>query len=57
MSTEKKRRNAAQHAAGRAKELRGKIKGDPDLEAEGQVDQAHADIKQAAEKVKDALRH
>jgi uncharacterized protein YjbJ (UPF0337 family) len=57
MSTKKKRRNAAQHAAGRAKELRGKLKGDPDLEAEGQVDQAHADIKQAAEKVKDALRH
>lgn len=42
--------------AGKAKEAVGRATGDDELQAEGRTDQAGADLKQAAEKVKDAFR-
>jgi uncharacterized protein YjbJ (UPF0337 family) len=48
-------KNAAEDLGGKAKEAAGKVSGDRDMEAEGQVDQSKADLKQAGEKVKDAF--
>jgi uncharacterized protein YjbJ (UPF0337 family) len=56
MSTDDKIRNAAQKAKGAVKETTGKVTRDRSLEAEGRVDKAKADLKQAGEKVKDSLR-
>ena len=56
MSTKDKAKNAADAAKGKAKETVGRIEGDEDREAEGKVDRAMADLKQAGEKVKDAFR-
>jgi len=55
MSTEDKIKNAAQDAKGNVKEAVGKVTDNESLEAEGRRDQAAADVKQGAEKVKDAL--
>jgi uncharacterized protein YjbJ (UPF0337 family) len=41
---------------GKAKEAAGKATDDESLEAEGQMDQSKADVKQAGEKVKDAFK-
>ena len=41
---------------GKAKEAAGKITDKPDLEAEGQAEQASADVKQAGDKFGDAAR-
>jgi uncharacterized protein YjbJ (UPF0337 family) len=49
--------NAAQDAKGKAKEAAGRATNDDTLEAEGKADQAKADVKQAAEKAKDAFKH
>ncbi len=57
MSESDKVKNAAEQAVGQGKETAGKVTGDQSLEAEGKADQAKADIKQAAEKVKDAFKH
>ncbi|HEY8588242.1 MAG TPA: CsbD family protein [Naasia sp.] len=48
--------NAAEEAAGKAKEGVGHHTDNPDLEAEGQGDQAKANLKQAGENVKDAFK-
>jgi uncharacterized protein YjbJ (UPF0337 family) len=48
--------NKADKAAGMFKEGAGKATDDESLEREGQTDQAKADVKQAAEKMKDALK-
>jgi uncharacterized protein YjbJ (UPF0337 family) len=56
MSAEDKAKNAAQKAAGKVKEGAGKMTGDQSLEAEGRGDQAKGDLKQAGEKVKDAVK-
>lgn len=48
--------NAAEKAAGKAKEAAGKTTDDEQLEAQGKTDQSKADLKQAAEKVKDAFK-
>jgi uncharacterized protein YjbJ (UPF0337 family) len=48
--------DAAQKAAGKVKEGAGKMTGDQSLEAEGRGDQAKGDLKQAGEKVKDAVK-
>ena len=48
--------NAAEKLAGKGKEAAGQAKGDDRLKAEGQGDQAKADLKQAGEKVKDAFK-
>lgn len=57
MGLDDKIENAAQDAGGKAKEGVGKATGDERLEAEGKGDQAKADLKNAAEKVKDAFKH
>jgi uncharacterized protein YjbJ (UPF0337 family) len=51
-----KTRNAAQKAKGQVKEAAGRVTGDRRLEAEGRSDKTRANLKQAGEKVKDALR-
>jgi uncharacterized protein YjbJ (UPF0337 family) len=56
MGLDDKMKNAAQNAKGEVKEHVGGAVGDEDMQAEGKVDQASADLKQAGEKVKDAFR-
>lgn len=48
--------NASENMQGKAKEAAGKATDDERLEAEGQMDQSKADLKQAGEKVKDAFK-
>ena len=48
--------NAAESAAGKAKEAVGEHRGDEDLANEGRGDQTKADLKQAGEKVKDVFK-
>lgn len=50
-----KAKNAAEDAAGKAKEAAGKVTGNEQLEAEGELDQAKASAKKAVEDVKDAF--
>lgn len=56
MGKKKKAKNLAQKGKGKVKEEVGKATGDSQLETEGSIDQAVADVKQAAEKVKDTLK-
>ena len=56
MGTDDKIENAADNAKGKVKEVKGRLTDDPDLEAEGKGEQALSDLKQAAEKVKDAAK-
>ena len=49
-------KNRVQADKGRAKKAVGRATSDRSLEAEGQVDQVAGDLKQAGEKVKDALK-
>jgi uncharacterized protein YjbJ (UPF0337 family) len=56
MGADEKFDNKAQELRGKVKKNVGRATDDPELEAEGRADQAKADIKQAAEKVKDAFR-
>ena len=49
-------KNTAEKAGGKIKEGVGKVTDNEKLEAEGRADQAKADLKQAAEKGKDALK-
>jgi uncharacterized protein YjbJ (UPF0337 family) len=51
-----KTRNKSQELKGQMKEAAGRATGNPRLEAEGRSDQTKANLKQAVEKVKDALR-
>ena len=48
--------NAGEDAAGTVKEATGKATGNESLEAEGKGDQVSADVKQAGEKIKAAVR-
>ena len=57
MGLKDKAENSAENLKGKAKEQTGRHTGDRDLEAEGQVDQSKSDLKQAAEKVKDAFKN
>ncbi|MBB2891575.1 CsbD family protein [Flexivirga oryzae] len=50
-----KAKNAAQKAAGKAKEATGKVTDNQDLEAEGQADQTKASVKKVGEDIKDTL--
>lgn len=52
-----KAKNAAQKMGGKGKETVGRETHNRDLEAEGKKDQAAGDLKNAGEKVKDALKH
>jgi uncharacterized protein YjbJ (UPF0337 family) len=56
MSIMDKARNAAQKAAGEVKQVVGRQSGDRRLEAEGRKDQVAGDLKNAGEKVKDAVK-
>jgi uncharacterized protein YjbJ (UPF0337 family) len=53
---EDKVNNKADEVAGKVKKGVGKATGDKDLEAEGRLDEAKSDIKQAGEKIKDAFK-
>ena len=48
--------NAGEEAAGKVKETTGRATGNENLEAEGRADQASANVKQAGEKAKDAVK-
>jgi uncharacterized protein YjbJ (UPF0337 family) len=56
VSATDKAKNAAQRAKGKVKEVAGRVAGDDQLENEGRTDQVKSDLKQAGEKVKDALK-
>ena len=56
MSFGDKIKHAGEEAVGKAKEATGKVTGNESLEAEGQADQAKADVKQAGDKAGDAAR-
>ena len=56
MSGDDKIRNAAEEAAGKAKEAVGDATGNEKLQAEGKSDQVKANLKQAGENVKDAFK-
>jgi uncharacterized protein YjbJ (UPF0337 family) len=56
MSLVDKAKNAAEKLTGQAKETVGNKTDDPNMAADGQKDQAAADLKNAGEKVKDALK-
>ena len=56
MATEKKVANKLDELAGKGKEALGRATDDPDLQAEGEAQQAKSNLKQAGEKVKDAFR-
>jgi len=49
-------KHAGEEAVGKVKEAGGKATGDQDLQAEGQGDQAKANVKQAGDKVSDAAK-
>lgn len=51
-----KAKNTADDLAGKAKETTGKVTGNEELEAEGELQQSKADLKKAGENVKDAFR-
>lgn len=55
MGADDKIKNTAEDLKGKGKEAVGKATDNERLEAEGRSDQAKADIKKAAENVKDAL--
>jgi uncharacterized protein YjbJ (UPF0337 family) len=57
MGIDDKLDNAKDKVTGQAKETTGKATDDEQLEAEGKADQSKADLKQAAEKVKDAFKN
>ncbi len=57
MSTTDKAKNKTQEVTGKIKEKVGTATGDHDLEATGKADQSKGNLKQAGEKVKDALKH
>ena len=56
MGTDDKVENSAQEFAGKAKEAFGKATNNDEVRAEGQADQTKANLKQAGEHVKDALK-
>jgi len=49
--------NAKQQAKGKLKEVAGRATGDAGLRDEGKDDQSMAKLKQAGEKIKDALKN
>lgn len=56
MGTDDRIQNTAEDLAGKAKEAAGRVTGNDRLEAEGNLDQAKAGVKQVGEDVKDAFR-
>lgn len=56
VTLEDKAKNSAQTARGKAKDVVGRATGDKDLQSEGKAEQAVGHLKQAGEKVKDAVK-
>ena len=56
MTTTDKAKNTAQQAKGKLKETVGKVSGNNKLRAEGKADQVKGNLKQAGEKLKDAVK-
>ena len=56
MGATDKIKNAAEKAAGAAKESTGRATGDEAMQAEGRTDQQAASVKQAGENVKDVFK-
>ena len=56
MALEDKARNTAETVRGKAKDVAGRATGDKDLETEGKTEQVLGHLRQAGEKVKDAVR-
>ena len=56
MATDDKLRNQGQDLKGKTKESIGRATDDEELEAAGRADQASSSLKQAGEKVKDAIK-
>ena len=56
MSGTDKAKNKIDEMGGKAKEALGRATGDRSTENEGRKDQAKSDLKQAGEKVKDAVK-
>lgn len=57
MATTDKAKHTAQQAKGKLKEAAGEATGNKDLRAKGKADQTKANLKQAGEKVKDAMEN
>ena len=56
MGTDDKLRNQGEDLTGKAKETIGRATDDEELEAAGRTDQAKSSLKDAGEKVKDAIK-
>jgi uncharacterized protein YjbJ (UPF0337 family) len=56
MSATDKAKDKAQEIAGKVKEKAGQATNDDDLEARGKADQTKGNLKQAGEKIKDAVK-
>ncbi|MFG1935336.1 CsbD family protein [Mycobacterium sp. NPDC048908] len=56
MGADDKASNKIEDLGGKAKEGLGKVTGDKDTQNEGKVDQSKSSLKDAGEKVKDALK-
>jgi uncharacterized protein YjbJ (UPF0337 family) len=56
MALEDKAKNKEQTARGKAKDVVGRATGDKPMETEGKIDQVVGHLKDAGEKVKDAVR-
>jgi uncharacterized protein YjbJ (UPF0337 family) len=56
MATIDKAKNTAQRVKGEVKEAAGKVTGDANLRAKGKADQRKGNLKQAGEKLKDAVK-
>lgn len=56
MGLQDKARNKAEEVKGKGKEKIGEATDDKELQAEGAAERAKGNVKQAAEKVKDAFR-
>ncbi len=55
-ATDDKLRNKGEDLKGKAKETIGRATDDEELEAQGRADQAKSSLKDAGEKVKDAIK-
>lgn len=56
MGFDDKTSNKFEELKGQAKEKYGQATDDPEMEGEGKADKAKADVKQAAEKIKDIFK-
>ncbi|MBV9023541.1 MAG: CsbD family protein [Streptomycetaceae bacterium] len=56
MGTDDKARNVGDKVRGKTKEMTGRATDDEELKARGKGDQTKGDLKQAGEKVKDAIK-